>query len=58
VLDALRNTKDHNSFLGTYSFDANGDTTLKEYGFYKVGSDGNPVFVKALKPKTLPPPSS
>jgi branched-chain amino acid transport system substrate-binding protein len=57
VLDALRNTKDRNSVLGTYSFDENGDTTLNEYGFYKVDSDGNPVFVKALKPKTLKPSS-
>ncbi len=30
--------------LGTYGFDANGDTTLKSYGLYKVGKDGNPVF--------------
>ncbi len=28
--------------LGTYGFDANGDTTLKSYGLYKVGPDGNP----------------
>ena len=30
--------------LGTYGFDKNGDTTLKSYGLYKVGSDGEPVF--------------
>ena len=57
VRDALFNTKDRHSVLGTYSIDANGDTTLKTYGLYKVGSDGNPVFYKALTPKTLPPPS-
>jgi branched-chain amino acid transport system substrate-binding protein len=58
VLDALMSTKDRKSVLGTYGFDSNGDTTLKAYGFYKVGSDGNPEFIKALTPKTLPPPSS
>ena len=37
--------------LGKFSFDSNGDTTLKSYGLYKVGSDGNPVFFKTLTPK-------
>ena len=46
VLTALFATKDRNSVLGTYGFDSNGDTTLKSYGLYKVGSDGNPVFVQ------------
>ena len=36
--------------LGTYGFDKNGDTTLKSYGLYKVGSDGEPVFVKTITP--------
>jgi hypothetical protein len=36
--------------LGTYGFNKNGDTTLKSYGLYKVGSDGEPVFVKTLTP--------
>ena len=49
VLDALHNTKNRNSVLGTYSFDANGDTSLTDYGIYKVGSDGNPTFSKAVK---------
>jgi branched-chain amino acid transport system substrate-binding protein len=35
--------------LGTYSFDQNGDTTLTDYGVYKVGSDGNPTFDTAIK---------
>ena len=40
--------------LGTYSFNADGDTTLKSYGLYKVGSTGDPVFFKTLTPtKTL-----
>jgi branched-chain amino acid transport system substrate-binding protein len=49
VLQALFNTKDRSSVLGTYSFDKNGDTTLTDYGIYKVGSDGNPTFEKAIK---------
>jgi branched-chain amino acid transport system substrate-binding protein len=49
VLTALFNTKNRHSVLGTYSFDKNGDTTLTTYGLYKVGSDGDPTFVKAIK---------
>ncbi len=49
VLDALFATKDRASVLGTYSFDKNGDTTLTDYGIYKVGPDGNPAFVSAIK---------
>ncbi|HEX8067897.1 MAG TPA: branched-chain amino acid ABC transporter substrate-binding protein [Thermoleophilaceae bacterium] len=36
VVAALFATKDRNSVLGTYSIDANGDTTLRTYGLYKV----------------------
>jgi hypothetical protein len=39
--------------LGTYGFDANGDTTLKSYGLYKVGAGGNPVFYKTLTPSKV-----
>jgi branched-chain amino acid transport system substrate-binding protein len=49
VLEALFATKDRDSALGTYSFDQNGDTTLTDYGIYKVGPDGNPVFDTAVK---------
>ena len=35
--------------LGVYSIDANGDTTLTDYGLYLVGPDGNPAFSKAIK---------
>jgi branched-chain amino acid transport system substrate-binding protein len=45
----LFETKDRQSVLGTYSIDANGDTTLTDYGLYDVGPDGNPRFVKAIK---------
>jgi len=50
VLAALFATKARASVLGTYGFNAAGDTTLKSYGLYKVGSDGNPVFAKTLTP--------
>ena len=49
VLQALFDTKDRESALGTYSFDENGDTTLTDYGIYEVGDDGNPVFADAVK---------
>jgi branched-chain amino acid transport system substrate-binding protein len=49
ILEALFATKDRQSVLGTYGFDENGDTTLTDYGIYKVGSDGNPQFDTAVK---------
>jgi len=49
ILDALFATKNRKSVLGTYSFDQNGDTSLTDYGIYKVGSDGNPTFDHAIK---------
>jgi branched-chain amino acid transport system substrate-binding protein len=48
-LAQLFKTKDRHSVLGTYSIDANGDTTQTDYGLYKVGSDGNPTYVATLK---------
>jgi branched-chain amino acid transport system substrate-binding protein len=48
VLAALFATKNYGGAIGTYGFDANGDTTLKAYGLYKVGSDGNPLFDKTI----------
>jgi branched-chain amino acid transport system substrate-binding protein len=50
ILKALFAIKARNSVLGTYGFDKNGDTTLKSYGLYKVGSTGDPVFFKSLTP--------
>ncbi|HZE06020.1 MAG TPA: ABC transporter substrate-binding protein, partial [Solirubrobacteraceae bacterium] len=50
VVQALLATKNRKSVLGTYGFDKNGDTTLKSYGLYKAGSDGNLVFYKTLTP--------
>jgi branched-chain amino acid transport system substrate-binding protein len=50
VLKALFAITARHSVLGTYGFDKNGDTTLKSYGLYKVGPDGNPVFLKTITP--------
>ena len=50
VLKALFSLTNRKSVLGTYGFDKNGDTTLKSYGLYKVGSDGTPVFYKTITP--------
>ena len=52
VLKALFATTARSSVLGTYGFDKNGDTTLKAYGLYKVGSNGEPVFLKTITPTT------
>jgi len=50
VLHALFAIKARQSVLGTYGFNQYGDTTLKSYGLYKVGSDGEPVFYQAITP--------
>ena len=50
VLHALFTTTQRNSVLGTYGFDKNGDTTLKAYGLYKVGSNGELVFDQTITP--------
>src|SRR5207302_8782664 len=50
VLKALFSITARASVLGTYGFDKNGDTTLKAYGLYKVGSNGEPVFFKTITP--------
>ena len=36
VVAALFSTRNRASVLGTYSIDRNGDTTLREYGLYKI----------------------
>jgi branched-chain amino acid transport system substrate-binding protein len=48
VLAALFAIKARHSVLGTYGFDKNGDTTLKTYGLYKVGKDGNPAYARTV----------
>jgi branched-chain amino acid transport system substrate-binding protein len=50
VLKALFSITARSSVLGNYGFNKNGDTTLKSYGLYKVGSDGSPAFLKTLTP--------
>jgi branched-chain amino acid transport system substrate-binding protein len=50
VRKALFATTSRSSVLGTYGFNKDGDTTLKSYGLYKVGSAGDPVFFKTLTP--------
>jgi branched-chain amino acid transport system substrate-binding protein len=50
VLAALFAISARHSVLGTYGFDKNGDTTLKSYGLYKVGPDGNPLFERTVTP--------
>jgi branched-chain amino acid transport system substrate-binding protein len=50
VLNALFALKSYSSVLGSFGFNSNGDTTLKSYGLYKVGSDGEPAFLKTLTP--------
>jgi branched-chain amino acid transport system substrate-binding protein len=52
VLHALFATKNRNSVLGTYSFNANGDTTLKAYGLYKV-VNGQLKFDKTITPSHI-----
>jgi branched-chain amino acid transport system substrate-binding protein len=48
VVKALFATKDRASVLGTYSIDANGDTSLTDYGVYSI-KDGNLAFDKTIK---------
>jgi len=50
VLKALFAIKDRNSVLGTYGFNADGDTTLKSYGLYSADKSGNLVFKATLTP--------
>lgn len=50
VLGALFAITARHSVLGTYGFDANGDTTLRSYGLYKVGRGGDPVFEQTITP--------
>lgn len=45
---ALLATKNRQSVLGVYSIDSNGDTTLTDYGLYKI-VNGKLVFDKVIK---------
>jgi branched-chain amino acid transport system substrate-binding protein len=48
VIRELFATKDRQSVLGTYSIDPNGDTTLTDYGAYRI-EDGALVFDQTIK---------
>jgi branched-chain amino acid transport system substrate-binding protein len=48
VIDAFFSIKDRDSVLGKYSIDENGDTTLPDFGGYRV-EDGKLVFDKVIK---------
>jgi branched-chain amino acid transport system substrate-binding protein len=50
IKKALFETKDRDSVLGTYSIDENGDTTLTDYGVYKV-ENGELKFDQTIKAK-------
>jgi branched-chain amino acid transport system substrate-binding protein len=50
VLKSLFALKSGSSVIGSFGFDANGDTTLKSYGVYKVGAGGAPVFFETVTP--------
>jgi branched-chain amino acid transport system substrate-binding protein len=51
VREAFLQTKGRESVLGTYDIDENGDTTLSDYGGYKV-EGGKLVFDKVIKAAT------
>jgi branched-chain amino acid transport system substrate-binding protein len=51
VLAALFDTQDRSSVLGTYSIDENGDTTLTDYGIYKI-EGGELVFDQTIQAAT------
>jgi branched-chain amino acid transport system substrate-binding protein len=48
LIDALFETRGRKSVLGTYDIDENGDTTLTDYGVYRV-KDGELVFDETIK---------
>jgi branched-chain amino acid transport system substrate-binding protein len=48
MIDALFNTKGRESVLGTYDIDENGDTTLTDYGVYKI-EGGELAFDQTIK---------
>jgi branched-chain amino acid transport system substrate-binding protein len=48
LIDALFETQGRESVLGTYDIDENGDTTITDYGVYRV-EDGELVFDQTIK---------
>ena len=47
VRDAIFDTPDRHSVLGTYSINRNGDTTLRRYGVYTI-VEGQLTFWEAI----------
>src|SRR5205085_1101784 len=47
VISAIFSTKNLPSVLGTYSINSNGDTTITDYGSYKI-VNGKPLFLKTI----------
>jgi branched-chain amino acid transport system substrate-binding protein len=47
IVNALFDTKNRHSVIGTYSIDKNGDTTLTDYGLFAI-RDGAPIFQRAI----------
>lgn len=48
VIDQVLSTKGRKSVIGNYDIDANGDTSLTDYGLYKI-TDGKLVFDRVVK---------
>jgi branched-chain amino acid transport system substrate-binding protein len=48
LIDALFETKGRESVLGTYDIDENGDTTITDYGVYRI-EDGELVFDSTVR---------
>lgn len=55
VIRSLFAIVDRESVIGSYGFTATGDTTLDEYGLYRVGHGGRPVYYRTLIPTKLLP---
>ena len=56
VTAKLRATKDRDGAIGTYSIDRDGDTTITQYGVYRI-EDGKLVFDRKLDAKPAKPPA-
>jgi branched-chain amino acid transport system substrate-binding protein len=48
MIDALFNTEGRESVLGTYDIDENGDTTITDYGVYRI-EEGELVFDQTVQ---------
>jgi len=53
VIDAFFATRDRSSVIGTYSIDAQGDTTLRDYGVYRIAA-GLARFDRKIVARGLP----